>query len=79
MITKAEQEQIKAILQDPKWQTIEHLANEYCDKVSYDAVVGSSQWDTLRNALMNEGRVRGVKEFIKELYDLLQKNQDAQR
>ena len=77
MITKGEREQIKAMLQSPQWQVIERMADLYCDRVRYDGVVSDSQWDTLRRALTNEGKVRGIKEFIQELYGELQKNQDV--
>jgi len=67
-MTKGERDQIKLILQDSKWQTVERLANVLCDKISYDSVVRSSEWDTISTALTNEGQVRGIKRFIQELY-----------
>ncbi len=77
MITTGEREQIKAILQSPQWQVIERMAEIYCDRVKYDSMIADSQWETLRRLLINEGKVRGVKEFIQELYGELQKNQDV--
>ena len=72
MITQGEKSQIKMILQNPQWQTIERMAGLFCDKVSYESVVRETQWDTLKTSLLNEGRVRGIKDFLKELYNQCQ-------
>ena len=69
MITKTEQQQIKTILQDPKWATVENVATSICDRISYQSVVGDSEWETLSAALINEGKVRGIREFIQELFN----------
>lgn len=68
MITATERQQIKYILQSPQWQTIERVAHLLCDKISYDSVVMETEWDTLRTAILNEGKTRGIKELIQELY-----------
>ena len=68
MITKNEKIQIKAILQDPKWGSIENLANDLCDKVALESVVKSTEWETLHTALINEGKIRGIRQFIQELF-----------
>lgn len=71
-MTKSEQSQIKTLLQSPQWRTVELLVNAFCDKISYDSVVRESEWDTIKTALINEGKVRGIKEFIQEMYNQAQ-------
>ena len=68
ILTQGEKQQIKSILQDPKWQTIEHLVVLFCDKISYDSVVRETEWDTLKTAIGNEAKIQGIKSFIQELY-----------
>lgn len=72
MITRGEKQAIKMFLQDPKWQIVEHIAQERVEKIRGDSIVKDTEWETLRTALLNEGNVRGVKEFIQELYRLAQ-------
>ena len=68
MISKVEQKQIKALVQDPKWQTLENLVEELIEKIRDDSIVGDSEWETLRTALLNEGRIRGMRDLIQEAY-----------
>lgn len=72
MITKAEQQQILSILQDPRWQVVEAEANKLCDLIRYDTVVSDTSYGTLKNALMNEGQVVGIKKLLNHLYKLAQ-------
>jgi hypothetical protein len=68
MLTKGEQQQIKALLQDPKWAVIENQANDLCDKIKYDTAIRNSEFETLKAVFMNEGQVQGIKRFIQQLY-----------
>ena len=68
MISKVEQKQIKALVQEPKWQTLENLVEELIEKIRDDSIVGDSEWETLRTALLNEGRIRGMRDLIQEAY-----------
>ena len=72
MITKNEQQQIKLILQDPKWQTVENIATELCDKIAYEPVVAGNEWETISKALSNDGQIKGIRRFIQELFNQAQ-------
>ena len=72
MITQGEKGQIKAILQSPQWQTVERIFQDLCDRIAYEPVVRETEWDTLKTSLINEGKVRGIKDLLKELYNLAQ-------
>ena len=68
MISKSEKQQLKALLQDSKWQTLENLAKELCDEIKERTIVGDTEWETLQNALLNEGQIRGIKNLLQEAY-----------
>lgn len=74
MISKLEREQIKSLLQSPQWQAVELVANRLKDKISNEANVGDSEWETVRNTLLNEGQKRGINRLMQELYDIVQNN-----
>lgn len=68
MLTLHQKNQIKYILQDSRWKIIEDFADELCRKIKSNTVIGENQWETIKNLLLQEGEVRGIKRFIKELY-----------
>ena len=68
-MTKPEQQHIKALLQSPQWQVAEKIANELCDKIAYEPKAREDQWSTIYAVLGMEGEIRGIKRFIKELYE----------
>ena len=72
MITQLQKGQVRQILQDPRWQVTEQIANELCDKISYESKVRDTEWETLKCTLVDEGQVQGIKRFIKELYNQAQ-------
>lgn len=67
-LTEAEKSQVRAIIQSPQWRAVERVANLFRENIESDSVVRDSQWDTLKTALINEGKSRGIKGFIDELY-----------
>lgn len=69
MITKDERAQLKALIQDPKFRTLERMADLLCDKIAYDSSVRETEWDTLKTTLTQEGKIRGIKQLIQELYE----------
>lgn len=65
-IAKSQKQQLRQLIQSPQWSAFDQLAQEMCAKLESDSVVRDSEWDTLKVALMNEGRVRGIRELIQE-------------
>lgn len=76
MIGKTEKQQILSVIQSPQFRIIEQVAKEFCDKLSREPVVGDSQWETIKTAVMTEGKIRGINDFISELYNLAQKSNE---
>ena len=77
-MTTPEQEHIKAMLSSPQWQVAENIANQMCDKISYESKVREGEWETIQIVLLDEGRIQGIRQFIKELYRIAL-NQDEPR
>jgi len=69
MITKDERAQLKGLIQDPKFRTFERVANLLCDKIAYESSVRETEWETLRTTLTQDGKIRGIKQLIQELYE----------
>ncbi len=64
--------QIRTLLQDPRWQDIESIANRICDQIAYESTVRDSEWETTKTTLINEGQVQGIKRLLKQLYEIAQ-------
>ena len=74
ILTKTEQAQIKAVVQSPQWSAVELLATRIIENIKDDSVVTDSEWETIKKALLNEGKTRGIREFIQEIYKNVEQN-----
>lgn len=68
MLSKHEKQQLKYLVSDPKWKVVERLADLLIEKIRENSPVRDSEWETLRTTLEQEGKIRGIKEFIQEIY-----------
>lgn len=69
MLTEAEKSQIRQILGSPQWQMIVRFVELLKIKVKEQPVIGDTEWDTIKNLLINEGRVQGLSEFVQEFFN----------
>lgn len=72
MISPNEKKLARGLLQTPQWRIAELIADEMCDKLKTDSVVRESEWETLKTALLNEGQIRGIRNFLQEIYNYAQ-------
>ena len=72
MITQGEKSQIKQLLQDPKWQTVERIVEVVIEQIKDNSSLRETNDETLREFLIQEGQIRGIRKFIKELYEIAQ-------
>mgnify|MGYP001567786782 FL=1 len=63
-----EKQQLKAILSDPRFQTVENLAQIVIADIRKDSCVKETEWETLKETLLQEGQQRGIIRFIQECY-----------
>ena len=68
MLTKQQKSQLKQLIQSPSWAVVEVLVNEFCEKQRQDPALKETEWETLKTVLLVEGQVRGVRNFIQEVY-----------
>lgn len=68
MFTKQEKGQIRQIIQMPQWRIIEQLVNDKIAKIKSDSIVGDTEWDTVKAALINEGQERGIRSLLQDIY-----------
>lgn len=69
MITKGEQDQLRLIIQDPKFRLLERLADETCQKIDGSPLNHETEWETIKSALLREGEVRGIRRLIQTYYE----------
>jgi hypothetical protein len=55
---------IKAILQDDKYQSLLIRAKELIDEWNEMKCIGDNEFDTLKLTLMREFKVQGLKEYL---------------
>ena len=72
MISNIEKNQVKQILQDPKWQTVERIVELVIARIKDNSALKETNDETLREFLLQEGQVRGIRILIKELYEIAQ-------
>lgn len=68
MIGDPQKQQIRQVLQSPQWQAAEALANELCRRIREQAIVKDDWTQTLQEAYLQEGQIRGIRSFLQELY-----------
>ncbi len=59
--------QIKALLNDQRFDGIVKAYEEYLDKVRKENVIGDSEFEVIRNTFTREGKLIGLKEFFDQL------------
>ena len=66
-MTQQEREQIKSLVQTPQWRTVIALAEELCIQVKTEQKSYDTEWDTIRDTLLADGEVRGIKRLLQTL------------
>ena len=65
---------IKQLLASPQWQAVEDIANQLCIKIKDDSLVSGTIDETVINACLKEGQVRGIRALFQELNRLAAKD-----
>lgn len=71
-MTEAEKSQIKGLIFSPQWKTIEKVAENLIQKFRGENTLRDTEWETLKDTLMKEGRAQGVEQFFQELLNQCQ-------
>ena len=70
IIDKNEKQQLKHLLQDPKWQVVERIVKLNLDRISMQSKLKDNEWDTLRATIFDEGQITGITGLIQELWKI---------
>ncbi|KKK82298.1 hypothetical protein LCGC14_2804780 [marine sediment metagenome] len=68
MLSKQEKQQIRVLLQDPRWKTAERLAELLINNLKENSNMRDTEWETLKATILEEGQIQGIRNLIKELY-----------
>lgn len=75
MIDKNQRQQLKQLISSPQWSAIDGLINELIQKYRAESGSRDTEWETIRNTLINEGKIRGLTELTQEIYLQIQQNE----
>ena len=62
-----EKSQIRSLIFSPQWKAIERIAEDIIVKFRAENTLKETEWETLRDTLLKEGRAQGVEQFFQEL------------
>mgnify|MGYP001604636539 CR=1 FL=1 len=66
-LTDMEKSQLRSILQTPQWRTFERIAELLIAKIKDDSALRETNEATLREFLLQEGKIQGIRQFFQEL------------
>lgn len=69
-LTELEKSQIRGLIFSPQWKTIERVADMVIQKFRGENTLKETEWETLRDTILKEGRASGVEIFFQELMRL---------
>ena len=73
MWTDRERSILKKLLFSDEWHTLEQLIEIICAETQSRSKIADDQWGTLQNVLFDEGRVRGIREFVQRIHSEVQR------
>lgn len=76
MIDGTEQKLLYQLMGSPQWKAFEHLIQEVCAKIQDDAIGTTTEWETLKDTLLREGQLKGIRRLMQEAYLQVQQGQN---
>ena len=67
-LSKQEKSILQSLISDPKWRIIEDLMELQIEKIKSNSPIRDTDSETLKETYLQEGKVRGIREFLQELY-----------
>lgn len=74
-LSKPEKSILRQLVQSPQYGALERLMKEMIEKYQGEMGSRASEWETTRNTLINEGKIRGLSDLMKEIYLQIQSNE----
>lgn len=66
-LTDIEKSQVRGIIYSPQWKSIEKIAEAVIQKFRGENTLRESEWETLKDTVLKEGKAQGVEQFFQEL------------
>ena len=67
MLNDLEKSQIRGLIYSPQWKSIEKIAELVIQKFRGENTLKETEWETLRDTVLKEGKAQGVEQFFQEL------------
>lgn len=67
MLTELEQSQIRQLVQSPQWTTVERAADLLIKMIQDNSPIRDTTDDTLKELYLQEGQIRGIRNFLQKL------------
>lgn len=67
MRNEQELAQLRNLIQSPQWQTFIAFAEGLCASIKTEPHAYDTEWDTIKDALLAEGQVRGIQNLLQSV------------
>ena len=67
MLTDLEKSQIRGLVYSPQWATVQKVAEDLVIKFRGEITSNGTEWEMVRDTLLNQGKAQGVEQFFQEL------------
>lgn len=72
MISDRDKSLLKKLVTSSEWNLVNLVAEELLQDIRQRSNVAETEWETLKNTLMNEGEQRGILRILQRLIDYAQ-------
>ena len=67
MLNDLEKSQVRGLIYSPQWGAISKVAELVVQKFRGENTLKDTEWETLRDTVLKEGKAQGVEQFFQEL------------
>ena len=67
MLTDLEKSQVRGLVYSPQWSTVQKVAEQITLKFRGEVTTQGTEWEMVRDTLLNQGKAQGVEQFFQEL------------
>lgn len=72
-LTNIEKSLLKKLMQSPEFSLIQRMAELMCREIEEESIMRSTEWEAISSGLLKEGRLMGIKCFLREFYNQFEK------
>ena len=70
-VSESQKNQVRQLLQSPQWDCLEQVIKMKIEQWKEESTLKDTEWETIKATCFKEGRIRGLNEFMQELYNLI--------